>query len=253
MSADVPPPAPGAAPSEAEDAEEAEGLSDMLLDSVTKDEWKAIEASLSYSKKAVAEMLKRACSHIRTKGELALDDSNGKFLGDMLPEMENFATWCYKEHVRPKLVSLPLALPDEEEEGDGKKKGKGGGGKKGGGGGKGKGGKGKNEISAKVQIKIDNVMRIMAGEAAKDKGKKTQIGDRAVGWLEVRGECAPCLAAARRRGAAAWWREFGRIPPGIVDPSPPRTRRRSSPGRTSSSTPRGRCTWPRRWARRRRY
>ena len=202
MSADVPPPAPGAAPSEAEDAEEAEGLSDMLLDSVTKDEWKAIEASLSYAKKAVAEMLKRACSHIRTKGELALDDSNGKFLGDMLPEMENFATWCYKEHVRPKLVSLPLALPDEEEEGDGMKKGKGGGGKKGGGGGKGKGGKGKNEISAKVQIKIDNVMRIMAGEAAKTTGKKTQIGDRAVGWLEVNARHAlpRRLAVALLRG-----------------------------------------------------
>lgn len=70
--------------------------SDVLLDSVTKDEWKSIEAALSYTKKTVSEMLRRACSQLRSKGELALDDSNGKFLGDMLPEMEGFATWCYK-------------------------------------------------------------------------------------------------------------------------------------------------------------
>ena len=50
-----------------------------------------------------------------------LDESNGKFLGDMLPEMENFATWCYKEHVRPKIVALlpvDLESPDVEEAGD---------------------------------------------------------------------------------------------------------------------------------------
>jgi len=51
-------------------------------------------------------MLKRACAQVRTKGELQLDESNGKFLGDMLTEMDNFATWCYKEHVRPKIVAL---------------------------------------------------------------------------------------------------------------------------------------------------
>ena len=67
----------------------------MLLDSVTKDEWKNIEASLSYQKKNVAEMLKRACAQVRTKGEVVVDDSNGKFLGDMLPEMATFSTWCY--------------------------------------------------------------------------------------------------------------------------------------------------------------
>jgi len=171
-----------AAEAEGEDAE-GFGSSDVLLDSVTKDEWKSIEVALSYQKKNVAEMLKRACSQVRTKGELQLDDTNGRFLSDLLPEMENFASWCYKEHIRPKLISLPLALPDVSE---GDTKNKGGGGKKGGGGGKGKGGKGKEEkIPAKTQIKIDNVMRIMNGEAAKDKGKKAQIGDKTIGWLEA--------------------------------------------------------------------
>ena len=47
-------------------------------------------------KKTVAEMLKRATAQVRTKGELVQDESNGKFLGDMLSEMETFATWCYK-------------------------------------------------------------------------------------------------------------------------------------------------------------
>ena len=124
---------------------------------------------------------------MRTKGEVVVDDSNGKFLGDMLPEMATFSTWCYKEHIRPKLQSLPLDLPDEEEaaaDTDKKKKGKGGGG-----GGKGKGGGGKgggDKIPAKVQIKIDNVLRIMKGEAAKDKGKSSlQIGANATGWLEA--------------------------------------------------------------------
>eukprot|EP00965_Chrysotila_dentata_P201750 6180730-Pleurochrysis_carterae.AAC.1 len=113
------------------EGDEAEGFgsSDILLDSVTKDEWKSIEAALSYNKKTVAEMLKRACAQVRAtydatllaivselatstiasgcvfqcaicsvriSKELALDDSNGKFLGDMLPEMESFASWCYK-------------------------------------------------------------------------------------------------------------------------------------------------------------
>ena len=50
------------------DAEGAdgEGFGDSeLMDSVTKDEWKSIEASLSYTKKTVSEMLKRACSQVR--------------------------------------------------------------------------------------------------------------------------------------------------------------------------------------------
>ena len=134
------PPAEGEPMADEQLHEEAEGVgtSDVLLDSVTKDEWKNIEASLSYQKKNVAEMLKRACAQVRTKGEVVVDDSNGKFLGDMLPEMATFSTWCYKEHIRPKLQSLPLDLPDEEEaaaDTDKKKKGKGGGGEKGKGGG----------------------------------------------------------------------------------------------------------------------
>ena len=227
---------PTAAPAAADDDDkEEEGFasSGLLAESVNKDEWKGIEASLSHQKKTVQEMLKRACSQIRTKGELTLDDSNGKFLGDMLPEMADFSAWCYKvpsplhraatqpapralatspparsaparhqplspprvlacspaapapsarqEHIRPKLLSLSLPLPDEEAADDKKKKG-GGGGKKGGGGGK----KGGDKIPAKTQIKIDNVMRIMAGESAKDKGKKgVQVGDKAIGWLEA--------------------------------------------------------------------
>jgi len=48
------------------------------------------------------------------------------------------------------------------------------------------GGKKEEKVSAKTQIKIDNVMRIMAGEAAKDKGKsRMQVGDKAIGWLEA--------------------------------------------------------------------
>ena len=152
-----------------DDDEEAEGFSGnaagLLAESVTKDEWKSIEASLTYNKKTVAEMLKRACGQVRHKGEILIDDSNGKFIGDMLPEMDNFSNWCYKEHIRPKLLSLPLELPDEEE-GDGKKKKSGGGPKKGppkkGGGGGGK----EEKIPAKQQIKIDNVMRIMNGATA---------------------------------------------------------------------------------------
>ena len=81
------------------------------------------------------------------------------------------AAYCYKENIRPKLISLALALPDEVAADDGKK----GGGKKGGGGGK-KGGKKEEKIPAKTQIKIDNVMRIMNGGAAKDKGpSKLQV------------------------------------------------------------------------------
>ena len=114
--------APPAEPKKDDDEEEeAEGFSGnaegLLAESVTKDEWKSIEAALTYNKKTVAEMLKRACSQIRTKGELTLDDSNGKFIGDMLPEMDNFASFCYKEHVRPKIVELlpvELVLPRVE-------------------------------------------------------------------------------------------------------------------------------------------
>ena len=73
---------PAAAPAEADAADEAEGFgdSDVLMDSVTKDEWKNIEKSLSYQKKAVCEMLKRVCSQVRTKGNIVLDDSNGKLI-----------------------------------------------------------------------------------------------------------------------------------------------------------------------------
>ena len=180
VKAGAPAPADG---DKSDDEEEGFGSNaGLLAESVTKDEWKSIEAALTYNKKTVAEMLKRACGQVRHKGEILIDDTNGKFLGDMLPEMETFSAWCYKEHIRPKLLSLPLTLPDEDE-GDKKKKGGGGGGKKGGGGGK----KGKEEkIPAKTQIKIDNVMRIMNGESAKDKGKKgAQVGDKATGWLEA--------------------------------------------------------------------
>ena len=113
-------PAPAAAPAaEDPDADDAEGfgMSDVLLDSVTKDEWKSIEQSLSHHKKTVAEMLKRSCSQIRTKGDLLLDETNGKFLGDMLPEMDNFASYCYKEHVRPKIIALlPIELEVDDVE-----------------------------------------------------------------------------------------------------------------------------------------
>jgi len=145
-------------------------------------EWKSIEAALSHHKKTVAEMLKRACAQVRTKGELVLDESNGQFLGDMLLEMDNFSTWCYKEHIRPKIIALlPIDLEAEEVEEGGDKKKKKGGNKPGAGGGK----KGKEEkIPAKTQIKIDNVMRIMKGESAKDKGKKAGVADQAAGWLD---------------------------------------------------------------------
>ena len=56
--------APAAAPAAADDdKDEEEGFaaSGMLAESVNKDEWKGIEASLTYNKKTVAEMLKRAC------------------------------------------------------------------------------------------------------------------------------------------------------------------------------------------------
>jgi hypothetical protein len=96
--------APAGAPAaEGDEDDEGFGMSDVLLDSVTKDEWKSIEASLSHHKKIVAEMLKRACAQVRTKGDLVMDDSNGKFLGDMLTEMDNFATWCYKVRAAVRL------------------------------------------------------------------------------------------------------------------------------------------------------
>ena len=92
-----PEPSPAAgAPAADDDKEDDMGMSDVLLDSVTRMEWKSIEAALSHHKKTVAEMLKRACAQVRTKGELVLDESNGQFLGDMLLEMDNFSTWCYK-------------------------------------------------------------------------------------------------------------------------------------------------------------
>ena len=101
-----PPPAAAAPAAEPAD-EDAEGFgdSDVLMDSVTKDEWKTIEASLSHNKKIVAEMLKRACAQVRTKGDHVVDESNGKFLGDMLPEMDTFAVWCYKVRLRAPLDS----------------------------------------------------------------------------------------------------------------------------------------------------
>ena len=185
---------PAGAPAADGDDDEAEGFgsSDMLLDSVTKDEWKTIEASLSHHKKSVAMMLKRTCAQVRTKGEHIIDESNGKFLGDMLPEMADFAVWCYQEHIRPKVLALLPVELEEEEEGDkgkGKKDKKD---KKGGGGGGGKtprgggGGKGGKAIPKATQIKIDNVMRIMQGQSAKDnKVGKAQVGDKATGWLEA--------------------------------------------------------------------
>ena len=92
-----PPPAAAPPPAADDDKDEEDmGMSDVLLDSVTRMEWKSIEASLSHHKKVVADMLKRACAQVRTKGELVVDESNGKFLGDMLPEMDNFSMWCYK-------------------------------------------------------------------------------------------------------------------------------------------------------------
>ena len=180
---------PAGAPA-ADDAEGAEegNMSDMLLDSVTKDEWKSIEMSLSHTKKTVTEMLKRACTQIKQKGELVVDESNGKFLSDMLPEKEDFDVWCYKTHIRPKLVALlPVELEVEDVEETADKKGKkGGGGKPGAGGGKKGGGKKEEKLPTKTQIKLDNVMRIMQGDSAKDKGKKgVQLGDKATGWLEA--------------------------------------------------------------------
>ena len=106
------PPADGAPAEDGSDSEDEGDMStSVLLDSVTKDEWKSIEASLSHHKKTVAEMLKRACSQVRTKGELILDESNGKFLGDMLPEMETFSTWCYKVRAAAPPAALAAALP----------------------------------------------------------------------------------------------------------------------------------------------
>ena len=95
----------------------------------------------------------------------------------MLPEMENSRPGATRSTRRPKIVALlpvDLESPDVEEAGDKKKKGGGGGGKKGGGGGKAPrgGGGGGEKIPVKTQIKIDNVMRIMNGQSAKDKGKK---------------------------------------------------------------------------------
>ena len=62
----APPPPPPTTEGGGGDADEEEGFgaSDVLLDSVTKDEWKLIEQSLSYQKKTVAEMLKKVCSRI---------------------------------------------------------------------------------------------------------------------------------------------------------------------------------------------
>jgi len=184
----VPPP-PEADP----DAPEAEGFgaSDLLMDSVNKMEWKNIEAALTYQKKNVAEMLRRACSQIRVKGEMQLDDSNGKFLSDMLHEMDDFASWCYKEHIRPKLQKLPLDLPEDLLiAADPKAKKKGGGGKGGG-----KGGKKEEKIPAKTQIKIDNVMRIMNGEAAKSNTMK-KVSSAAL--LRFRGRSCTSSAHASR-------------------------------------------------------
>ena len=90
--------------------------------------------------------------------------------------------------MRPKLVALlekaEVELEGDEDEKDKKKKGKDGGKDKKGGGGGGKKGK-EEKINAKTQIKIDNVMRIMRGESAKDKGKKAGAGDAATGWLDA--------------------------------------------------------------------
>lgn len=165
----------------------------MLLDAVTKDEWKTIEGALLPQRRAVCEMLTRVCTQIRTaaekpveklaKGaaEVQVDENIGRFLVDMLPEMEGFADWIYANHIRPKLESMLLDLPSGEETAADDKKG-----------GAKKGGKEKKptkevKISAKVQIKLDNIVRIMQGESAqtsKQVGKRGGLGDRSVGWLE---------------------------------------------------------------------
>ena len=106
------PAADAAAPAaDADEDDEGFGMSDVLLDSVTKDEWKSIEAALSHHKKVVAEMLKRCCAQVRTKGELVLDESNGRFLGDMLPEKTDFATWAYKVRLARRFLFFSAAVP----------------------------------------------------------------------------------------------------------------------------------------------
>ncbi|KAG8470195.1 hypothetical protein KFE25_008616 [Diacronema lutheri] len=201
------PPPPGKKEEEEED-EEDEG-SAMLLEAVTKDEWKTIEGALLPQRRAVCEMLTRVCTQIRVSAEkpadgkkergdkseakkdVVFDDNIGRFLVDMLPEMDGFAEWIYSNHIRPKLESMGLDLPsDDAGQSDGKEDKKGGGGKKsGGGGGGGKKDKAAKEVKipAKVQIKLDNIVRIMQGESAnttKMAGKRGNLGDRSVGWLE---------------------------------------------------------------------
>lgn len=189
---------------EEEDEDEDEG-SAMLLASVTKDEWKAIEGALLPNRKAVCEMLTRVSTQIRVgvekppdgkkaergekeaKKDVVFDENIGRFLVDMLPEMDGFAEWIYANHIRPKLESMALDLPAEEGSASDGKEDKKGGAKKGGGGGKKDKPAKEVKIPAKVQIKLDNIVRIMQGESAnttKMAGKRGNLGDRSVGWLE---------------------------------------------------------------------
>lgn len=200
-------PAPPPGQAKEEEEEEDEG-SAMLLASVTKDEWKTIEGALQPNRKAVCEMLTRVSTQIRVSAEkpadgkrperadkpeakkdVIFDENIGRFLGDMLPEMDGFSEWIYGNHIRPKLESMGVDLPaDDGGEADGGDK-KGGAKKGGGGGGGSKKDKPAKEakIPAKVQIKLDNIVRIMQGESAnttKMAGKRGNLGDRSVGWLE---------------------------------------------------------------------
>lgn len=166
-----PPPAPAAATVNEDSDDEAEGqTNNMLLDAVSRDEWKAIESTLSPARRNVADMLARLCTQIRINGKEQFDDSSGRFLLDLLSEMETFPEVAYKQHIRPKLESLGIKFPDIEEAATPRGKGK---------------GKKKKEVklSGKVQIKLDNIIRIMEGESA-SKTKKVGVAGKAVGWLE---------------------------------------------------------------------
>jgi hypothetical protein len=189
-------------PKKEEDEDSDDESAAMLLASVTKDEWKTIEGALAPNRKAVCEMLTRVSTQIRVAAEkpadggkkvekakapeVTFDENIGRFLGDMLPEMDGFADWIYANHIRPKLESMQLDLPADSAAADKDDKDDKGGGKKGGGGKKEKPVK-EVKISAKVQIKLDNIVRIMQGESAqtsKMATKRGSLGDRSIGWLE---------------------------------------------------------------------
>ena len=152
-----------------------------------------------------------------------------------------------QEHIRPKLLSLSLALPEEVAP-DEKKKGKGGGGK-------GKGGGKTYKIPAKTQIKIDNVMRIMAGDAAKDKGKKTQAKSHTLPFFPH--VTLPFFFKYHRRAFSCHCPFPLHTSPTAFScrsaTRPSAGSRRSRRERTWSSTRHGSCSSPKRWAWRRRF